>query len=89
MLEKGPEVGAHTLSGAVIETSALDELFPDWKDSAPVFQKVLVSFGFSSLSIFHLILNFRFFFGKRYIYYVKIGYCLCGLVIVFLIKIKE
>lgn len=32
VLEKGSEVGAHTLSGAVIETRALAELFPDWKD---------------------------------------------------------
>jgi electron-transferring-flavoprotein dehydrogenase len=30
VLEKGSEVGAHILSGAVIETTALDELFPDW-----------------------------------------------------------
>ena len=29
--EKGSEVGAHILSGAVIETKALDELIPDWK----------------------------------------------------------
>ena len=32
LLEKGPEVGAHILSGAVIETKALDELIPDWKE---------------------------------------------------------
>lgn len=32
VLEKGPEVGAHLLSGAVFETHALDELIPDWKD---------------------------------------------------------
>jgi len=32
VLEKGSEVGAHTLSGAVIQTRALDELFPDWKE---------------------------------------------------------
>ena len=31
MLEKGSEVGAHILSGAVIEPRALDELLPDWK----------------------------------------------------------
>ncbi len=30
VLEKGSEVGAHILSGAVIETRALAELFPDW-----------------------------------------------------------
>ena len=32
VVEKGSEVGAHILSGAVFETSALDELLPDWKD---------------------------------------------------------
>ncbi len=32
LLEKGSEVGAHILSGAVIETRALDELLPDWKE---------------------------------------------------------
>ncbi len=31
LLEKGAEVGAHILSGAVFEPRALDELFPDWK----------------------------------------------------------
>ena len=31
VLEKGSEVGAHILSGAVFETRALDELLPDWK----------------------------------------------------------
>lgn len=31
ILEKGSEVGAHLLSGAVFETRALDELIPDWK----------------------------------------------------------
>ena len=32
VLEKGSEVGAHLLSGAVFETRALDELIPDWKE---------------------------------------------------------
>jgi len=37
VVEKGSEVGAHILSGAVIETRALDELLPGWKDEgAPV-----------------------------------------------------
>ncbi|GAB6052101.1 electron transfer flavoprotein-ubiquinone oxidoreductase [Magnetospira thiophila] len=31
VVEKGSEVGAHILSGAVIETRSLDELIPDWK----------------------------------------------------------
>ena len=32
VLEKGSEVGAHILSGAVFEPRALDELIPDWKE---------------------------------------------------------
>jgi electron-transferring-flavoprotein dehydrogenase len=32
VVEKGSEVGAHILSGAVLEPSALNELFPDWKE---------------------------------------------------------
>jgi electron-transferring-flavoprotein dehydrogenase len=32
VLEKGSEVGAHILSGAVIDPVALDRLIPDWKD---------------------------------------------------------
>jgi len=37
VVEKGSEVGAHILSGAVFETKALDELIPDWADKgAPV-----------------------------------------------------
>ncbi|MFT6303766.1 MAG: electron-transferring-flavoprotein dehydrogenase, partial [Pseudomonadales bacterium] len=37
VLEKGSEVGAHILSGAVIEPRALTELFPDWEsDNAPL-----------------------------------------------------
>ncbi|MCG8356006.1 MAG: FAD-dependent oxidoreductase, partial [Kiloniellales bacterium] len=32
VLEKGSEVGAHILSGAVLEPRALNELLPDWKD---------------------------------------------------------
>jgi len=31
VLEKGSEVGAHILSGAVIDPKALNELFPDWQ----------------------------------------------------------
>jgi len=37
VVEKGSEVGAHILSGAVLEPRALNELFPDWKEmGAPV-----------------------------------------------------
>ena len=32
VIEKGSEIGAHILSGAVIEPRSLTELFPDWKE---------------------------------------------------------
>ena len=32
VIEKGYEVGAHQLSGAVVDPIALDELIPDWRD---------------------------------------------------------
>ncbi len=32
VIEKGSEVGAHILSGAVIDPAAISELIPDWKD---------------------------------------------------------
>lgn len=32
LLEKGSEIGAHILSGAVVDPIALDELLPDWKE---------------------------------------------------------
>ena len=42
VLEKGSEVGAHIMSGAVLEPKALAELFPDWKAmDAPVKTRVI------------------------------------------------
>ena len=32
VLEKGSEIGAHILSGAVMDPIALNELFPNWKE---------------------------------------------------------
>ena len=41
VLEKGSEVGAHILSGALFEPRALNELFPDWKErEAPLHTEV-------------------------------------------------
>src|SRR5690606_30674654 len=43
VLEKGAEVGAHILSGAVIDPSGLNELIPDWKEKgAPLDTPVTV-----------------------------------------------
>ncbi|MCP5320469.1 MAG: electron transfer flavoprotein-ubiquinone oxidoreductase [Pseudomonadales bacterium] len=41
VVEKGSEVGAHILSGAVLEPTALNELFPDWREQgAPLHTPV-------------------------------------------------
>uniref|UniRef100_A0A3B1JJF1 Electron transfer flavoprotein-ubiquinone oxidoreductase n=1 Tax=Astyanax mexicanus TaxID=7994 RepID=A0A3B1JJF1_ASTMX len=41
VVEKASQIGAHTLSGACLEPSALNELIPDWKDrGAPLNTKV-------------------------------------------------
>ncbi|RHW75640.1 electron transfer flavoprotein-ubiquinone oxidoreductase [Colwellia sp. RSH04] len=41
VVEKGSEVGAHILSGAVFEPKSLNELFPDWQEkNAPLTTKV-------------------------------------------------
>lgn len=41
IVEKGSEVGAHTLSGAVLDLKSLDELLPNWKElGAPVVENV-------------------------------------------------
>ena len=37
VVEKGSEIGAHILSGAILDPRALNELFPDWKElGAPI-----------------------------------------------------
>ena len=38
LLEKGSEIGAHILSGAVIDTRALDSLLPDWESDNAFIQ---------------------------------------------------
>ena len=38
VLEKGAEVGAHILSGAVIDPRSLDELLPDWRETCSLAQ---------------------------------------------------
>ena len=41
LLEKGAEVGAHILSGAVVDPKALNELLPNWKeDGCPLEDEV-------------------------------------------------
>ncbi|HEC90680.1 MAG TPA: electron transfer flavoprotein-ubiquinone oxidoreductase [Alphaproteobacteria bacterium] len=50
VVEKGSEIGAHILSGAVIEPSALDELIPDWKDKGAPLTTAATSDRFLYLS---------------------------------------
>ncbi len=43
LVEKGSEIGAHILSGAIFEPTALDELFPDWQEmGAPLNNPVTI-----------------------------------------------
>ena len=42
VVEKGSEVGAHILSGAILQPTAMDELFNDWRDNAECPVKVNV-----------------------------------------------
>ncbi len=43
ILEKGSEIGAHILSGAVFDPKAIDELLPDWKDQGCPMAEVPVT----------------------------------------------
>ncbi|KAH9015609.1 putative flavoprotein [Lactarius pseudohatsudake] len=47
VIEKGSEIGAHILSGAIIEPRALNELIPNWrdKDDHPLTQPAISSWG--------------------------------------------
>ncbi len=43
VLEKGSEIGAHILSGAVVDPRALDELIPDWREQGCPMAEVPVT----------------------------------------------
>src|ERR1700684_1627738 len=49
VLEKGSEVGAHILSGAVIDPKALNELFPDWKEKGAPLETAVTKDRFIAL----------------------------------------
>ena len=53
VLEKGSEVGAHILSGAVLEPRALNELIPDWKEKGAPLNTPVISDSFSFLTAAH------------------------------------
>jgi len=50
ILEKGAEVGAHILSGAVIEPRTLSELIPDWKEKGAPLNVPVKSDSFKYLT---------------------------------------
>jgi electron-transferring-flavoprotein dehydrogenase len=50
VIEKGSEVGAHILSGAVIDPIALNELIPDWKDKGAPLNTPVTEDNFLVLS---------------------------------------
>ena len=50
ILEKGAEVGAHILSGAVLEPRTLDELIPDWKEKGAPLNVPVKDDGFRYLT---------------------------------------
>jgi len=50
LLEKGSEIGAHILSGAVLDPRALNELFPDWKTQDTPIKTPVTSEKFLFLS---------------------------------------
>jgi electron-transferring-flavoprotein dehydrogenase len=49
VVEKGSEVGAHILSGAVIDPKALSELFPDWKEKGAPLETAVTKDRFLAL----------------------------------------
>ena len=49
VVEKGSEVGAHILSGAVLDPAGLDQLIPDWKERGAPIDTLVVSESFKYL----------------------------------------
>src|SRR5690349_6724219 len=50
VLEKGSEVGAHILSGAVIDPRGLSELIPDWKEKGAPLETPVIKDRFVMMS---------------------------------------
>lgn len=50
IIDKAADVGAHTLSGAVMEPRALDELIPDWRDKNPPLHTEVTHDSFNLLT---------------------------------------
>ena len=56
IVEKGSEVGAHILSGNVIDPKALNELIPDWKEKGAPLKTEVNQDSVRSVSYTHLTL---------------------------------
>ena len=66
IIEKGSEVGAHILSGAILEPGSLNQLIPNWKElNAPIKTKVQKE-SFFFLNKKAPIKISKFFLTKRY-----------------------
>ena len=50
VLEKGSEIGAHILSGVIIDPIAITELFPDWRERKAPLNTEVTEDGFLLLS---------------------------------------
>jgi electron-transferring-flavoprotein dehydrogenase len=50
LIEKGAEIGAHILSGAVMDPRALNELFPDWQELDAPLETIVTRDRFSLLT---------------------------------------
>ena len=50
LLEKGSEVGAHILSGAVVDPVGLEQIFPDWKERGAPLETPVTADSFLILS---------------------------------------
>ena len=57
VIEKGSEVGAHILSGAILDPIALNELIPDWKNLDTPVETQVKSESFSFLTSHSRTLN--------------------------------
>ena len=65
VIEKGAEVGAHILSGAVIEPGPLDDLIPGWRDNPPPIRDRFVSRHSKLEGLRHAIAAAQLRFGCR------------------------
>lgn len=52
VIEKGSEIGAHTLSGNVFEPSGIEALYPDWKNMENVILLYLLLYSYCFHFIF-------------------------------------